>query len=1075
MVITALEKRLMLDASLGAIVTSVVFGEDTVNAAPQVLDNDVTISGTTTDFNGESLTISTDGGAEDQLSIVNEGTAAGQIGFDGSNVTYGGTLIGTLTSNGVNGNDLTVDLNANATKASIERLIENLNYRNVSDTPTQDHTITIALGTYFSENLDVTIVAQNDDPVTATNSGITLLEGASATITTTELDVTDTDDADSDIIFTVGSAPTNGQLELTTNTGVAITSFTRNDIANNRVVYVHNDTETTSDSFDFTVTDGDTTLTSDTFNITVTAVNDPLSLDTNAGVTVFQNLSTTIGGEAVQFGNELIRNSGVGNYSSWNNTIDNKSIQFSVIFTTPAGAPNGVPGEVLFESGGTGVGVGLVLNSSFELEFYAGPSAPTPELTGDALLANTQYAAVIEIDQATDEIRMHFEQADNFSWYALGRAAREVLTGYTQTDHSGSGNAAVGQMNPEVGGYNGTRSGVTTFQGSIDSDVVVTEFPTASGTPNTMLVYNDFDTNSDQIVYTVTTDVTNGTLFLNGAALGINDTFTQADLDFGFLTYTNSGGVTDSFGFNVTDGDTTIAGQTFTITIDTSNVAPEILHTTTILDEDFEGGTSGWNNNTTTDLGNDLTEFWGEFSRNIDVSGNQELFQTFATSGTQDYIVVEFDFYRLDSWDNEFFYAFINDAQVFTNQQFNTGYSQESDGTSGNVSYTVQERTDVAGYISGTSGWTDQALHYTMVIDTSDPTFKLGFGSNLNSSNLTDETFGIDNLKITEISKGGLGNQEFFVTENADNGDFVGTLQAIDDNAGQPLTYSITGGTGNGLFSIDASTGEITVADNSTFDFETTTSYTLDLHVTDGALSDTQTVTIQMVDVIENTAPAVTASTFSISEDAANNDDVGTVIASDAEGDILTYSIVGGNTDNAFKINATTGLIEVNNSSALDFDTDSSYSLNIRVTDNNTLGLRQDRTMTINLIDVDEAPSLDIGYVIETQNTGVLYSADTGNFYKNITTNRNNADWIAYAPTQLLNGVEAHLVTVTSNAEYVFVRDNVSASHVWLPLSDAAEEGKWIWTVGPEAGTQISQGNVDAVGWFNRWLGSEPN
>jgi hypothetical protein len=124
MAITALEKRLMLDASLGAIVSSVVFGEDTVNATPQVLDSDVTISGTTTtDFTGEALTLSTDGGAEDQLNIVNEGTGAGQIGFDGSNVTFEGTLIGTLSSNGTNGSDLTIDLNANATQAGIERLI----------------------------------------------------------------------------------------------------------------------------------------------------------------------------------------------------------------------------------------------------------------------------------------------------------------------------------------------------------------------------------------------------------------------------------------------------------------------------------------------------------------------------------------------------------------------------------------------------------------------------------------------------------------------------------------------------------------------------------------------------------------------------------------------------------------------------------------------------------------------------------------------------------------------------------------------------------------------------------------
>jgi hypothetical protein len=1077
MAITALEKRLMLDASLGAIVSSVVFGEDTVNATPQVLDSDVTISGTTTtDFTGEALTLSTDGGAEDQLNIVNEGTGAGQIGFDGSNVTFEGTLIGTLSSNGTNGSDLTIDLNANATQAGIERLIENITYQNTSDDPTQDHVITIALGAFFSEDVGVTIVAQNDDPVATTNAGTTVNEGDSVTITTADLDVTDTDDADSDIVFNISSTTSNGRLELTTNTGVAITSFTRDDLVNNRVVYVHDDSDTVSDSFTFTATDGDVTLTADTFNITINAINDPLAFGVNSGTTVFENFSTTLAGGTTQFGNQLLTYGAAGDFGTWNGTVDSKSLQYSLVFTMPGSNPTGVPGEVLFESGGSGVGLGLFLNSSMELDFYSGAASGTPRLSSDALVAGQQYAVVVEIDQGTDEIRMHYTQAGNFDWYTFGRVAEKTLTGYTSTDHSGSDNAGVGRLGGgSYGGYNGAVSGTTTFQGSLDSNMRVTEFPGA-GTPNTMLAYTDTDTPLHEIVYTITTDVANGTLYRSGVALVLNDTFTQADLDLGFISYTSTGGGgADPFDYTVTDGVTSFSSS-FVITIDTSNTAPEILTTTTILDEDFEGGASGWNNNTTTSSGNDLTEFWGEFSGNINVSGNQELFQTFATSGTQNYIVVEFDFYRFDSWDNEYFYAFVDDTQVFSNQQFNTGYSQEADGQTANVSYTVQERTDVAGYVPGTSAWTDQILHYTMVIDTSDPTFKLGFGSNLNSTSLTDETFGIDNLKITEIGTGGANNQEFLVTENADNGDFVGTLQAIDENAGQPLTYSVTGGTGNGLFSIDATSGEITVTDNSTFDFEMTTSYTLDVSVTDGALSDTQTITIQMVDVIENTSPTFTgAGPFSIAEDAANNDDVGTVVTTDAEGDNVTYSITSGNTDNVFKINATTGLIEVNDATQLDYESQSSYNLSIRAWDDNTLSLYRNQTITINLTDIDEAPSLDIEYIIESQNTGVIYSADTGNFYLVETTNYTYAQALANAPTEFLNGVAGHLVTITSQAEYNFVRDYASPSHIRLALSDGGEEGKWIWTAGPDAGTQITQGNTDAIGLFNNWLGAEPN
>ena len=37
------------------------------------------------------------GTADDRLSILNQGNGPGQIGFDGSNIYYGGTPIGTAT------------------------------------------------------------------------------------------------------------------------------------------------------------------------------------------------------------------------------------------------------------------------------------------------------------------------------------------------------------------------------------------------------------------------------------------------------------------------------------------------------------------------------------------------------------------------------------------------------------------------------------------------------------------------------------------------------------------------------------------------------------------------------------------------------------------------------------------------------------------------------------------------------------------------------------------------------------------------------------------------------------------
>jgi hypothetical protein len=82
------------------------------------------------------------------------------------------------------------------------------------------------------------------------------------------------------------------------------------------------------------------------------------------------------------------------------------------------------------------------------------------------------------------------------------------------------------------------------------------------------------------------------------------------------------------------------------------------------------------------------------------------------------------------------------------------------------------------------------------------------------------------------------------VAETSALGDNVGApLVAIDPDAGDTITYSITGGTGSALFAIGSTSGQITVADD--LDYETTTSYTLVVKAQDvGTLFDTATVTI---------------------------------------------------------------------------------------------------------------------------------------------------------------------------------------------------------------------------------------
>src|SRR4051812_45524252 len=122
------------------LVTSLNFLENTVNATPQILDSDVTFSDPDNNFNGGAPP---GAGllADDILSIRNEGSSAGQIGFDSNTgvVSFGGTVIGTA-SGGV-GATLTVTFNASASSGGIDALIENLTYQDTSNTPTASRTL----------------------------------------------------------------------------------------------------------------------------------------------------------------------------------------------------------------------------------------------------------------------------------------------------------------------------------------------------------------------------------------------------------------------------------------------------------------------------------------------------------------------------------------------------------------------------------------------------------------------------------------------------------------------------------------------------------------------------------------------------------------------------------------------------------------------------------------------------------------------------------------------------------------------------------------------------------------------
>ncbi len=126
-------------------------------------------------------------------------------------------------------------------------------------------------------------------------------------------------------------------------------------------------------------------------------------------------------------------------------------------------------------------------------------------------------------------------------------------------------------------------------------------------------------------------------------------------------------------------------------------------------------------------------------------------------------------------------------------------------------------------------------------------------------------------------------------------------------------TYSLTSNP-NGAFAINNATGEITVANSSALDYETATTRSITVQVTDAAGNTySEAFTINVTPVNDNT-PIITSNgggataSVNVAEGATA---VTTITATDADlpAQTLTYSIVGGADSSLFSISSTTGAL----------------------------------------------------------------------------------------------------------------------------------------------------------------------
>ncbi len=312
------------------------------------------------------------------------------------------------------------------------------------------------------------------------------------------------------------------------------------------------------------------------------------------------------------------------------------------------------------------------------------------------------------------------------------------------------------------------------------------------------------------------------------------------------------------------------------------------------------------------------------------------------------------------------------------------------------------------------------------------------------------------------------------VAENTESGTNIGTpIAATDQDLTDTLTYTL-GGTDAASFTIVGTTGQLRTS--AALDFETKTSYTVTVNVSDGrGGSDSISVTINVTDVenesteqtpvITNNAPSFTdgaSTTRSIAENTVSGTNIGAPIAatdadtSNENPDVLSYSLSG--TDAAsFSIDSASGQLQT--SAALDFETKDSYTVTVSVSDGK--GGTDSITVTINVTDVNEDAGPNVAPVFtEGDSTYRLIESQPNagtNVGDPITATDANNDTLTYS----LSGTHANRFNINSATGQLSVKVGGVGFSYW---DDAFRKSTVIVTVSDSnGGTDTITVNVHLI------------
>ncbi|WP_139240792.1 cadherin domain-containing protein, partial [Geitlerinema sp. PCC 9228] len=834
---------------------------------------------------------------------------------------------------------------------------------------------TVNDGTTDSEAKTITIdvTPVNDPPQIETNTGTSVEVGSSVPITNSELNEGDPDSDGDELTYQVTTPTSNGTLFLDENGDGVLNAgdteignggtFTQADIDSDKLAYQHDGSSTNPDSFGFSLSDGDNSVGGE-FSFAIDAEgNDPPALLVNEGTTLDEGGSVVVGNDKLNEGDP---------------DDDGDELTYEVTETTNNGTlfldenSNGTPdsGEEL-ENGDTFTqtdiddgklayqhdGSETPNTDSFDFSLAdGGEDGATPVTdTFDFTINEVNDLPVIDSDNFA--LNENSPPGTVVGTLTATDAENQPLQDWTinnNPDPDGDGTPAFA-INPETGEITVNDQDDLDFENTPNFDLEV-QVSDGQGKSNPQTIPIQLNNVSDPTVdpdqnFAIDENSSEGTPVGQVTATSQDDEPLQdwkiqnnpdpdGDGTPAFTIDPNTGEIivgdqddldfeeTPSFDLQVQVSDGTTFSDPETVTVKLNDVVDPSINPDQVFEifENSEAGTSVGSVQAT-DQDNDPLQDWQISGGNVDVDGDGN--SAFAIAPDTGKITVN------DQDDVDFENTPSFDLQV-----------QVSDG----------KQTSDPGRVT------------VNLKDVSDPEVDPNQAFNLNENSPKDTVVGTVTGSTTDGSL-----QDWTIKNNPD-----------PDGDGTPA------------FRIDPDTGEIVVNDQGDLDFETQNSFDLQVQVSDGTkISDPETVTVNLNDVSD---PSVNPNqTFAVDENSSEGTSVGQVVATTTDDEPLQDWTIKNNPDPdgdgtpAFSINPDTGEIVVNDQDDLDFESNSSFDLQVQVGDGTKVSDPQKVTVNLNdlaetspepannppsidHVDIEATPDADGAIALDTQSFTDVYS-----------------------------------------------------------------------------------------------------